>query len=349
MKKLFALLLSVVMILSLVACGSEESKTPNTGTDGDSGIPTMNLMIGHTDAEDMTDPLHVSCVVFAEKLEEYSGGKITAKVYPNAQLGDERSMAEQVQNGTIDACIITSGVASNFNELARLTDLPYLFDNLEQARAVLDSEIIDAMAAGFEPQGLKCLGYTENGFRYWLSNTSSVKIPNDLVGEKYRVIQSPVYLDFYKAINSNAIAMAYGEVYTGLSQGAIDGFDLTLPLIISSRFYEVTKYITDGRYTYTAFPVLVNLDKWNSWSPEVQDIFMKAAADARQASYENNDEVAKTGIQTLIDNGIQFTAYEEVDTEAFKSAATPTWENYTKDNAAAKEIVDRILEMNNAG
>lgn len=383
MKKALALVLALMMIMSLAACGGttfQPTETPSEPTEtqtpeAESGelswasgattdpsneyywdptqytintdnLTPMNVIITHCDAEDMNDGMHASAVRLAEALEYLSGGKVTGTVYPNAQLGDERSTVEQVQNGTIDIALCTTAVGSNFSQLCTVTDLPYLFKDSAQARKVASSEIGDKIRASFEPAGLKVINYTENGFRYFLTTKEQIAKVEDLKGLKFRCMQSNVYVGFYEGAKASAVPMAYGEVYTALSQGTIDGFDLTLPLILSGKFDEICKFITDGRYTYTNFLVNMNLNKWNSYNEDMQTLFWAASEAARLFSYETNDRVAEFGVQQLISDGVTFTEASTLDFDAFQAISTPVWDSYRKDVDGLSEVLDEILAMN---
>ena len=357
MKKLISLLSALALICSLAACGASSSPSPSSAAPSAAApssassdtaavpadIKSMNIMIAHCDPEDMNDPYHHTASIFAQKLKELSGGKITATVYPNAQLGDERSVVEQVQNGSVDATVVTNAVASNFSESAMLLDLPFMFDNLEEARAVTGGEYGQQILDHFSTTGIKALAFSENGFRYILNNVNEVKSPDDLKGLKIRVMQSPVYLSFYGAVNSSAIAMAFGEVYTGLSQKVVDGFDLPMPVILSAKLYEVSKYMSDVRYTYTPLIICVNQSAWDSWNNETQKVFMDAAQAARASCFESNNKVVEDGLATIEAAGVACTAYEDVDSKAFREMSRPIWEQYAK-TPETKALLDSIVK-----
>ncbi|MBP3736756.1 MAG: TRAP transporter substrate-binding protein [Lachnospiraceae bacterium] len=354
MKKVTAFVLATLMAMTLVACGSGSAAAPaapaaapaaSAGAEAAADdIMSMNIMVGHCDPEDINDPYHHTAVTFVEKLEELSGGKIKGTVYPNAQLGDERSVMEQVQNGSVDATCITGAVASNFATSLQLLDIPFIFGSLEEARAVAGSEYGQKMLDELSTVGIKGLAISENGFRYILNTKHEIKTPEDLVGLKLRVIQSPVYLEFYKAVNSSAVAMAFGEVYTAMSQGTVDGFDLPMPVILSSKLYEVSDFITDIRYTYTPILVCVNQAAWDSWNEATQKVFLEAAEAARQSTYASNDEIEKQGMTTVKEAGLTITEYDDVDVEEFRELSSKLWEQFA-DTDEKKEILDGINEV----
>lgn len=340
--KKYVVVLLILSLAMMIGCGGQTNT--NGSDDGDySDVDELQLIMGHCDAPDPGDPYHSSAVAFAEKARELSGGKIDITVYPNAQLGDERSVIEAVQNGSVDATACTTAVTSNFQPLTKIMDLPYLFNSLEQAREASGSEAAQKILDSMTEVGIKGLAFTENGFRFILNNKHEIKTPKDLVGLKLRVMQSPVYMSFYSELKSNSIPLAFGEVYTAVSQGTVDGFDLPMPVVLSSKLYEVTDYMSDARYTYTSIMIIMNEEKFNSYSERTQDILMEAAKYAREANFAKNDEVMASGYDILKDQ-IKITPFDQVDFEGFRSASEVVWNEHAS-SKEAKEILNAILEM----
>lgn len=348
MKKLVAVLAAVSMI-AMTACGG--GKAAPAGTQGaetkqtekkDSG-ETIKLIMGHCDPEDENDPYHQTCIAFKNALEELSGGKVVVTVYPNAQLGDERTVIEAVQNGSVNCSAVTTAITSNFQPLTKIMDFPFLFASLEEAREASGSPAAQKILDSMDSVGIKGLAFTENGFRYILNNKHTITKPEDLAGLKLRVMQSPVYMDFYNQVNCSATPLPFGEVYTAVSQGTVDGFDLPIPVILSSKLYEISKYMTDIRYTYTSLMIIMNKEQFDSYPEEVQGWIMEAAQRARTANFAKNDEVVAKGVSEIKDK-VEVTAFEDVDFEAFRDVSRPVWDSQA-DAEGAKEILDEILAL----
>ena len=141
-RSLIALSMALVMLF-LTACGSISAAGPSTSENATSStgdIQPISLIMGHCDAEDENDPYHQSCIAFKAALEELSGGLVTVTVYPNAQLGDERTVIEAVQNGSVDCSTVTNAVTSNFQPITKILDYPFMFNSVEQAREVTGSD-----------------------------------------------------------------------------------------------------------------------------------------------------------------------------------------------------------------
>jgi tripartite ATP-independent transporter DctP family solute receptor len=342
-KSVLSIALLLIMAVTLFGCGGGDGGNG----DGDAAEgKTYNLILGHCDPEDLNDPYHISSVAFAEKVKELTDGRVNITVYPNAQLGDERTVIEAVQNGSVDFSVVTNAVTSNFQPITKIMDLPFLFDSLETAREVTGSEAGQAVLDSMSEVGIKGLGFTENGFRFVLNNKTPIKAPADLAGLKLRVMQSPVYISFYDELKSSAVPLAFGEVFTAVSQGTVDGFDLPLPVVLSSKLYEVSQYMSDVRYTYTSLMIIMNEDKFNSYPEDIQQAFFEAAEYARTVCFETNDKVLADGFSVLEATDIDITYFDDIDFDGFRAASQPVWEEHT-DSDRAKDILNQIVEMTN--
>lgn len=344
MKKYLALLLALTMIFAFAACGEKDVNTPD-GQDADSVIKPVTLIMGHCDPEDEADPYHATCVAFKKHVEELSNGLVTVEIYPNAQLGDERTVIESVQNGSVDCSAVTNAVTSNFQPATKVLDFPFLFDSLEQAREVTGSEAAQKILDSMSDVGIKGLSFTENGFRFILNNKHTLTKPEDLAGLKLRVMQSPVYMSFYEKIKCSAVPLAFGEVYTAVSQKTVDGFDLPMPVILSSKLYEISDYMTDIRYTYTALMVIINQEKFDAYPAEVQRWIQQAAILARDDVFANNDSVLEKGYDLInAAGGTEITSFDDVDFAGFRAISENVW-NEQADTELAKEVLAEIVEM----
>lgn len=351
-RRHFAALLMAALMLFLAGCGGSPSGSGSSGSSGSGSaspngggedIQPISLIMGHCDAEDENDPYHQSCIAFKAALEELSGGLVTVTVYPNAQLGDERTVVEAVQNGSVNCSTVTNAVTSNFQPITKILDYPFMFESVEQAREVTESEAAQKILDSMSDVGIKGLAFSENGFRYVLNNKHPITTAADLSGLKLRVMQSPVYMDFYDRVNCGASPLPFGEVYTAVSQGTVDGYDLPLPVVLSSKLYEITDYMTDLRYTYTSLMIIMNQEQFDSYPAQVQEWIMEAAQQAREACFAKNDEVLSSGLAQLAGE-VEITPFEKVDFAGFQEVSKPVWENQTESDGA-REILNEILEI----
>jgi tripartite ATP-independent transporter DctP family solute receptor len=215
MKKfsLMVLALVIVMVLS-TACG-QTPETPPTSAE-----PTV-IRLGMTINEQ--DSFYVCATKFAELVEERTNGAYDIQLFPNSSLGDERTMLESMQMGTLDSGIITSGPFVNFVPEFGVLDLPFLFPDNASAYKVLDGEIGKEILSKLEDHDLKGLAYAERGFRNLTNSVRPVRTAEDIKDLKIRVMENEVYIAAFKAMGVNAVPMAWTEALTALQQGTIQG------------------------------------------------------------------------------------------------------------------------------
>lgn len=272
------------------------------------------------------DGFHIAATTFKEQVEKETGGKITVELYPNAQLGDERTLLEGMQIGTVDMGIITNGPVANFVEEIAVFELPFLFPSAEAAYAVLDGEIGQEILTSMERVQLKGLAFAERGFRNLTNNVRPVNGPKDMEGLKIRVMENPVYIDTFKALGANAVPMAWTEALTAMQQGTIDGQENPINVIYSFKLYEPQKYLSLTRHTYAPAVIVMSLNLWDRLPEDVQGIVAAAARQAAIHEREMNAKMSAEQTQGLRDNGMQIV--DNPDLAAFQAKVAPVYEKY---------------------
>jgi tripartite ATP-independent transporter DctP family solute receptor len=284
----------------------------------------VNIKVAHVVNEQ--DAFHVCALKFKEVVEAETGGEVTVTVFPNAKLGDERALLENMKMGAVDAGIITSGPLINFLPEFGIFDLPFLFRNPEHAYAVLDGPIGQAMLQSMESQGWIGLAYGERGFRDLTNSKRAVQTPEDMKGLKIRLMQNPVYVESFKLLGANAVPMAWTEALTALQQGTIDGQENPLNVIVSFKLFESQKHLTLTRHAYAPNVIMMSKITWNRLSPEQQEIVKKAAVEAAWENRNYDNEKAAEWLQFLKDQGME--VVENPDLSAFRQAVQPLYDTY---------------------
>jgi len=219
-------------------------------------VAAVDIKLAHVVNEN--DAFHVCALKFKELVEAGSKGELTVTIYPNAQLGDERNLLESMRMGVVDSAIITGGPIMNFMPKFGVFDLPFLFSTPEHAYKVLDGEIGKMMLNEMEQHGWKGLAYGERGFRNLTNSKQPVKTPEDMKGLKIRLMQNPVYVDSFRALGANAIPMAWTEALTALQQGAIDGQENPLNVIVAFNLFESQKHLAITRHAYAPNVIMMS-------------------------------------------------------------------------------------------
>ena len=308
MKKLMTIL---VLALALCVAGSAMAETV--------------FQLGTTVNEQ--DSFQVAAEKFAELVAERTGGEYKIEIYPNGTLGGESDMLDSMSMGMLDMGIITSGPFVNFSEMMGVLDMPYLFATNEEAYEVLDGEICQELLGTLEEAGLKGLAYAERGFRNVTTSVRPVNSAADLKGLKLRVMENEVYTATFKALDVNAVPMAWAEALTAMQQGTIEGQENPVNVMYSYKLWEYgQKYATFDRHSYATAIITMSYDVFSSLDEATQEIFMQAAQEAAEFERAWVAEQEAGQIEALKANGMEIV--ENLDVESFRAAVTPVYEAY---------------------
>jgi len=291
---------------------------------------------------------HVGLQYFAQYLAEHSNGRWQCKIFPSGQLGGERSLAEQVQTGTLPMAVITTAVLANFVPEIGVVDLPFLFPDLQTAHAVLDGPIRKKLFAYFPAKGFVALTFMENEFRDLTNSKHPIHTPADLKGLKIRTMESPIFIDTFKALGAEPVPMPFPEVYSALEQGVIDGQDNPLFVSILVKFPEVNHFITKSQHVLTETVMIVNRDFWERLAPADKKLFRTAAGEATIINRATNlqgelnlPRIGKSIPAYLREKKIKCIKLTPEEQRQFKQAVTPVYKKY-RDKIGA-EIFDAML------
>ncbi|WP_417263501.1 TRAP transporter substrate-binding protein [Celeribacter sp.] len=287
-------------------------------------IDPVTLRLAHVVNEQ--DAYHTAAVKFQELVSERSDGAITVEIFPNATLGDERTLLEGMQIGTVDMGVITNGPVANFLEDIAVFELPFLFPSPEAAYNVLDGEIGQELLGRLEEVNLKGLAYAERGFRNLTNSKRPVNSPADLDGLRIRVMENPVYIDSFRELGADAIPMAWTEALTGMQQNTIDGQENPVGVVYSFKLNETQTNMTMTRHTYAPAIFVMGMPKWNQLSEETQDIIAAAAQEAAEYERALNAELEEEQLAALKEAGMN--VVEDADLAAFSAAVQPVYEKY---------------------
>lgn len=287
-------------------------------------IETVNLRLAHVVNEQ--DGFHAAATKFQELVAERSDGKISVDLFPNATLGDERTLLEGMQIGTVDMGVITNGPVSNFLEEMAVFEMPFLFPSAEKAYEVLDGPIGQELLDRLSEVNLKGLAYAERGFRNLTNSDRPVHTPTDLQGLQVRVMENPVYIDTFRELGADAIPMAWTEALTAMQQGTIDGQENPVGVVYSFKLNETQTNMTMTRHAYAPAIFVMGMPVWNKLSVEAQEIVVQSARDAAAYERQLNADQESVQLQELRDSGM--TVIDDADLSAFAAAVQPVYEKY---------------------
>ncbi|MFZ5945447.1 MAG: TRAP transporter substrate-binding protein [Bacillota bacterium] len=336
---IIALLVLVFFAMSLVAgcTGGEKKEEPKAEApkQEEKKAETKVLKIGHTLVAD--HPYQKGLEKFGEIVKEKTNGKFSVEIFPSAQLGSEREAIEGVQMGTIDLTLVSTAPLAGFSDAFLVTDLPFIFTSREHAYKVLDGEIGKAMFDGLKGTGLVGLAYFENGFRNVTNSKLPVVKPEDMKGIKIRTMENQIHMDSFRTIGADPTPMAFGELFTALQQKTVDAQENPLPIIYTSKFFEVQNHLALTGHFYAPAPLLISDSLWNSLSADEKKIFQDAANEARDYERKIILDMDNSLLSELKANGMQVT---EPDKAEWQKAMAPVYEKWQ--DKIGKDLIDKV-------
>ena len=302
----------------------------------------QTIRIGWTTTDGESDPYAIGARAFKKALEAHEHGKgFDVQFFPNRQLGDEKALLEGVRMGMAEAALITNAVLAQTETAFLLNDLPFLYSSADQAYELMDGSVGEALAKKAEAKGLMVAGYMAGGFRNMLNNVRPVKTPEDVSGVKYRVMQSPIYIGMYESLGGSPVPMAWGETYTAIQQGALDGMELPLSVIDSTKSYEITKYLSLTQHTFSVIEFLFNKRMLDRLPDEKRQAILDAAQQATAVQRQAVEENAKRLVAGLGEKGMQVNEIQ--DPAAFREKVKPVYEDFR--SQIGDEILDSALSQ----
>lgn len=278
-----------------------------------------------------THPASQADAKFVDLVQEKSNGRIKIQVYYNAQLGDEKSGVQQVQYGGLDFTRASLGVLSGFDQELNTLSLPYLFSSSDQMWNVLNGDIGKKFLDGISSSKMVGLCWYDAGSR----NFYTKKPVTDLSGlknMKIRVQESSLMMDMVKALGASPTPMDYGEVYSGLQNGVIDGAENNLPSYESTKHYEVAPNLLLDGHNRLPEMMLCSQKTWDSLSPSDQKIIQECAEEASKVERQLWADSEKSALDEVKSKGVKVTELSADELKKFQDAVQPLYEKYAKDN-----------------
>lgn len=287
------------------------------------------------------------CKAFKKYVEDASKGEIIVKIFPNNQLGNEREQMEGVQMGTIQMSSISTGTLSTVDKQMLVMDIPYLFAGKQAAYKFLDGAMGTKIREDFSSKtGTVLLAFGENGFRHFTNRVRPIKSPKDLNGLKIRTQENPVHIAMMKSMSSIPTPIPFGELYTALSQGVVDGQENPVSLIESSRLHEVQKYLTLDGHLYSPFVLVANGGFYKKLNKDQQKIIADGAKvwSTKQRTFNTADE--KRSLEVIKKSKVEVTELTPSEMSEFKkvtqAGALPLIEK-----EVGKDFLKQVLDAAN--
>lgn len=332
-KKIAAGLLASAVAVTLAAC-SGDSDGGNSGS-GDGGTVSLRL----TQTNPATSDVGIASEEFAEMINERTDGRYEVTVYHDGQLGDERGSVEAVQLGNIDIAMVNTSVLVNFAPELKVFDLPYVIRSTEHADEVFLGDVGDQALGWVDAIGVKAIGVWESGFRNLTNSVRPVESVDDVSGLRIRVMENDIHQQLWLALGADPVPMAWGEAYTALQQGALDGQENPNTVILTNNVQEVNNNLAITQHIYSTVIPIMSQSAWDALSEEDQLIFEEVFDEMEIREREIARESDGEALAELEAQGMQVTY---PDKEGFIEKT----QSVRDDNASEYQgILDQIEEL----
>ena len=290
-------------------------------------VQERTIRVGHLNNPD--HPTSLGVKKFAELVAAKSGGKITVKEYPSSQLGNELKQQSALQGGVQEMLVASTTSLAGIVKEFGLFDFPFLFSSGKQADAMVDGPLGKMLAGKLADKGVVVLAFFDLGFRNVTNGKRPITKAEDLEGLKLRVIPNPVFLETFKTFKANPIPMPFAELYGALESKAVDGQENPYAVILSSKFYEVNKYVSGTNHVYATNPVQISKRFWDRLSPVEQKIVQEAAIEAQNWQRGVSREVSGKALGALTAKGMLYNDVPAAELERMRVAVRPVYDKFS--------------------
>jgi tripartite ATP-independent transporter DctP family solute receptor len=273
---------------------------------------------------------------FAKKVNERSKGELEVVVYPNSQLGNERDLAEGLQLGTVEMAEVSGGVMSTFAPAVGVFSLPFIFQGWDHLDKVLKAPVAERLGDEMlKKTGIRVLGWMEQGFRVTLTVKRPLQSVKDFEGLKIRVPEDKVLIRTFQLVKAAPTVVPWGEVYTSLQTGVVEGMESTTPAMYTMKFYEVANYIAETNHQHSVVGFLISDKVFQSLSKAAQDVILQAARETLDSNYREARGTAQKSLELLRGKVKQTTT---PDLKPFQEAVQPLYKEFGDQTGTAEMI-----------
>ncbi|MDD0809668.1 TRAP transporter substrate-binding protein [Curvibacter sp. RS43] len=295
-------LIKLAAICSLVAAGTAAMAQD---------IQERTIKIGHLNNTD--HPTSMGVKKFAEIVTAKSGGKIKVTEFASSQLGNEMQQQSALMGGVQEMLVASTTSLTGIVKEFGLLDFPFLFSHPRQADAMVDGPLGQMLKTRLNDKGIVVLGFFDLGFRNVTNSKRPITKGEDLDGLKLRVIPNPVFVETFKAFKANPLPLPFAELYGALESKTVDGQENPYAVILSNKFYEVNKYVSETNHVYATNPIQVSKKFWDKLSPVEQKLLQDAASEAQNYQRVVSRDVSSKAVNELKAKGMVFNQIAEAE------------------------------------
>jgi len=289
-------------------------------------IQERTIRFGHLNNTD--HPTSAGVKKFAELVAAKSGGKIKVQEFPSSQLGNELQQQSALQGGVQEMLVASTTSLAGIVKEFGVFDFPFLFGNAQQADAMVDGPLGKMLSARLAEKGVVILGFFDLGFRNVTNGKRPITKPEDLEGLKLRVIPNPVFLETFKTFKANPIPMPFAELYGALESKAVDGQENPYSVILSSKFYEVNKYVSATNHVYATNPVQISKRFWDKLSAAEHKLLQDAAIEAQNYQRVVSRDAAAKAVGELKAKGMAYNEIAPAELARMRAEVKPVYDKF---------------------
>lgn len=313
MRKMFCVV-TAVLALTLGANAHSEEKN-------------WNLKLAHNQTEQ--HPIHTALLKFAEELDSSTQGRIAVEIFPNGILGNDNAMIEQLRANILQMVKVSSSFLESFDKTYSIFSIPYLFESKSQYFNVMKAPVMRTIYEGSRPYGFIGLVDFDAGARSFYTKSKAIHSPEDLKGLKFRVMPSPISIRMMQLLGGQATPLPFGEVYTALQQGLLDGAENSPLPLVDMKHGEVAKHFSYDEHSIIPDLLIINTQTWDAMSDNDRKLIRAAAERAGDLQKEIWQKDAEAAIEYCTSTlGV---AFYTVDKKAFQDATRPILDDYLND------------------
>lgn len=307
---------------------------------GKLGAEKTIIRISHGQSE--THPDHLGLLAFKDYVESRLGDKYQVQIFPNEILGSSVKAIELVQTGALQYCVCSTGNLETFNDIYQIFSMPYLFDDLDVFYASMEDPVVmDTIAESTEQSGFQAVAWFTAGTRNFYGK-KPIYTPDDLKGMKIRVQSSPTNVRMMELLGAAAAPMSFGEVYTAIQQGVIDGAENNELALTTNKHGEIAKFYSYNKHQIVPDMMIGNSRFLDELPQEEREIFNQAAKECTRVELSEWDKQIEDAKKEAEGMGVTFI---ETDMEPFKQKVMPLHQEILEKNPQLQIIYDRINQI----
>jgi TRAP-type transport system periplasmic protein len=324
--------LVIILMVVLSACSGSSSSSSSDSKEA------VKIRLGSHLAPDHS--VVKTAEKFKELVAEKSDGRIEVTIHPSGELGDQKELVENLQIGAIEMTVNDAGLLANFVPEVGILDMPYLFKDYDHVHKTFDSEVGTTLQEKMADKGIKSLAWFDSAFRstYLTEKASSI---DELKGKKIRTPEAPSVIETVKSWDAVATPLPWGELYTAMETGVVDGFEGSAESIYSAKMYEVSKYLVKTEHIFTALSLNISDSFYKGLSKEDQKIVSEAALEAGEYGRQLAMDLDQDYFDKLVEEGIEVV---EIDKTPLVEKSKAIVDKYAKD-VNATDLVEKIRDL----